>query len=343
MALSATEAAQLQAAVTSCNSLAATVEEVLQLIRNAGNTGAVDIAAHNNSATAHSGGVAVVKATNRVSVGNAVGGSNEGVLLSAYPNSTVPFVEVTGKSGDNVAVPGFVGTLRNIVSGEEAALSPSGSLSLAMRTDSANAALDGTTKTSVWQQKILLAGDDTHFFARRIEINLINGSPTTVFEASHTAHRPYAAGLLDLGTSVTPWKDVYAQNAPIVTSDKRQKRSISPLALGLEFVERLKPVSFRLASAQAVPAGEATTDGEPMVPVESFTYTEGKRTHMGFLAQDVRDSLAAAGVPDYAVWCLADPADADSKQSLRYEELIAPLTRAVQELAQRVRALENKA
>jgi len=41
-------------------------------------------------------------------------------------------------------------------------------------------------------------------------------------------------------------------------------------------------------------------------------------------------------------WVLTDINDQNSLQALRYEEFIAPLIKAVQELSARVTALENK-
>lgn len=68
----------------------------------------------------------------------------------------------------------------------------------------------------------------------------------------------------------------------------------------------------------------------------------GRRPHAGFVAQEIREVLAAHGVPDFAGLAQADPANPDSLWGARYEEFIAPLYRAVQELAERVVALERR-
>ena len=59
--------------------------------------------------------------------------------------------------------------------------------------------------------------------------------------------------------------------------------------------------------------------------------------HYGLLAQEVQ---AALGGRDFGGHVLADPDDAQSEQGLRYDGFIAPLIRAVQELADRVAALQ---
>lgn len=64
----------------------------------------------------------------------------------------------------------------------------------------------------------------------------------------------------------------------------------------------------------------------------------GRRLHYGLVAQEVKDALDRAGIDamDAGFW----KEDRDGMQSLAYTELIAPLIRAVQELAARVEGLE---
>jgi hypothetical protein len=67
---------------------------------------------------------------------------------------------------------------------------------------------------------------------------------------------------------------------------------------------------------------------------------EGTRHHYGVPAQELRRVLLEHGAPDAAMWCLSDKDDPDSQQAVRYEELIAPLIKAVQELSAKVESLE---
>jgi hypothetical protein len=68
----------------------------------------------------------------------------------------------------------------------------------------------------------------------------------------------------------------------------------------------------------------------------------GRRTHYGLIAQEVKAALDAAGVGDFAGWVLGDKDDPSSTQGLRYDQFVAPLIKAVQELAARVAALEAR-
>ena len=106
--------------------------------------------------------------------------------------------------------------------------------------------------------------------------------------------------------------------------------------LGLDFVNDLRPVSFKLAH----------TDGR-----------EGVRTHYGLIAQEV-ESVLGADASDTAIWTKETieaspevPADEylpgqpaveeHEKQGLRYDELISPMIKAIQELTTRLTALES--
>ena len=68
---------------------------------------------------------------------------------------------------------------------------------------------------------------------------------------------------------------------------------------------------------------------------------DGARRHWGFIAQEVKQVVDDASV-DFAGWSLADKDDPDSTQSLRYEEFIAPLTKALQEVIAKNEALEAR-
>ncbi|MEJ1158009.1 DUF2793 domain-containing protein [Prosthecomicrobium sp. N25] len=139
-------------------------------------------------------------------------------------------------------------------------------------------------------------------------------------EAVTRMHRPDTDNARTLGTASFRWSQVYAATATINTSDARDKLDVADLALGLDFVRRLRPVSFRYRVAETGPEGPR----------------EGRRRHAGFLAQEVR---AALGPEDSALW--TEDA-ASGRQGLRYEELVPVLARAVQELDARLSALARR-
>ncbi len=139
---------------------------------------------------------------------------------------------------------------------------------------------------------------------------------------------PFADGTYDLGADVLRWDDVYATNGTIQTSDERDKASVADIDLGLAFVNDLRPVTY-------------TWDDR--------SGNVGARTHMGFVAQEVATVLADKA-SNRAVWIHApaeqtiDPEtdevdEGRDIQGLRYNEFMAPMVKAIQELSATVQTL----
>jgi len=108
-----------------------------------------------------------------------------------------------------------------------------------------------------------------------------------------------------LGLSANRWIDIYAVNGTIQTSDKRQK-SIVGESLGLDFIRQLKPFAFR--------------------------WKDEERVRYGLGAQDI---LALATNGSFI------EGSEETQYSMNYSEFIAPLVRAVQELAIRMEDLAH--
>ncbi len=147
---------------------------------------------------------------------------------------------------------------------------------------------------------------------------------------------PWASANYNLGSASLQWSQIYLVNNPIVSSDQNYKTDIVDSNLGLDFVNDLRPVSFKLTH----------TDGR-----------EGVRTHYGLIAQEV-ESVLGDDASDTAIWTKETieaspevPADEGlpglpaveehEKQGLRYDELISPMIKAIQELTTRLEALES--
>lgn len=120
--------------------------------------------------------------------------------------------------------------------------------------------------------------------------------------------------------------------AIIGTSDVRTKTDIKDTDLGLNFINNLRPVSFIYDKEEYRIHGDATVG-------ETKTRVKFTRRHHGLIAQEVRALID----PDkFAGWVLEDKNDPNSEQGLRYDEFIAPLIKAVQELTKRLEAAEDK-
>lgn len=132
----------------------------------------------------------------------------------------------------------------------------------------------------------------------------------------------------NLGDTSFRWVDVWALDTSINTSDSRDKREITDLDLGLDFVLQLRPVHYKW------------NDRGGYV---------GTRKHHGFVAQEVAAALGPEAA-NRGLWISAPGKPAEPgmpggkptppREALRPAELIPVLTKAIQELAARVEALE---
>ena len=168
------------------------------------------------------------------------------------------------------------------------------------------------------------------FINNALGATLFNTQPYTY------THHPYADNTYDLGSGYR-WQDIHLVNQPTVTSDQNEKTDIADSDLGLDFVNALRPVSFKWRDRGGGVAGV--------------------RTHYGLLGQEVETVLGAAA-SDTAIWIKRTieaepevPADEylpgkpaveeHDRQGLRYDELISPMIKAIQELTTRLTALES--
>ena len=140
----------------------------------------------------------------------------------------------------------------------------------------------------------------------------------------------------NLGGSGNRWATVYAATGTINTSDQREKTDIADAALGADFIKSLHPVSYKWIEGRKVETGEYDEKNNPI-----YKSVPGQRTHWGFIAQEVKQAVDAAGV-DFGGWVLADKDDPDSQQALRYDQFIAPLTKALQEALAEIDVLKAK-
>jgi hypothetical protein len=167
----------------------------------------------------------------------------------------------------------------------------------------------------------------------------------------NTAMAPSGDNAYQLGTSDFRWSSVWAANGTIQTSDSRTKTDISDSALGLDFINQLRPVSYKFKLGGNTVLGQVYRDGngdicaadaEGAIPAELITEQhKGTRTHWGLIAQEVKEVVNNSGV-DFAGWVLTNKDDPNSPQALRYDQFISPLIKAVQELTERVHGLENR-
>ncbi|MFV0505871.1 MAG: tail fiber domain-containing protein [Bacteroidales bacterium] len=185
------------------------------------------------------------------------------------------------------------------------------------------------------------------------------------YESTASANRTVAigkncfAGTRDQFKLGTSFYDIVLPSGEAVTSDARQKVDIADIKFGLDYINKLKPKSYRLNPKDRYyktdENGSIVCDesGEPLVDEEAMRkgLKAGKRTHFGLLAQEVEQMNKQLGLDASFVKQLSyneKKAGRKMKQAvneeyaLSYTELIPVLIKAVQELSERVRDLEGR-
>jgi hypothetical protein len=115
-----------------------------------------------------------------------------------------------------------------------------------------------------------------------------------------------------------------------VTSDKRIKTNIKDTKIGLEFINKLRPITYETKPSAEYPE-------EFNVPEDSQKKTGSGKIWDGLIAQDVKAVMDELDV-GFSGWSEG----INTKQTLAYGKLVMPLIKAVQELTAKVEALENK-
>lgn len=214
-------------------------------------------------------------------------------------------------------------------------------------------ATSGTFSSTLESTSLRVTGStapDNGFYLQATGVVGLAANNTAAYLYGSNAFASQTDNSRDLGVASTNrWRNLYIVNSPTVGSDLRGKVDVADCDLGLDFVLALRPISYRLLEGRVDVRAEVVGKGVNEAGEEFDLYktvetpVPGERTHRGFGSQEVRAVLDKFGLDGktFAGWCLADPSDPDSMQALRYEQFIAPLVKAVQELAAEVRELRS--
>ena len=138
---------------------------------------------------------------------------------------------------------------------------------------------------------------------------------------------------VQIGDSATT---TYAYGTVQNRSDSRDKADVTGTELGLDFINALTPVQFKWDYREDY----RTSGDQALSDITKDGSKKRSRQHQGFIAQDVKQVMDAQGV-DFAGYQDHSIAGGEDVKSLGYEEFIAPLVKAIQELTTRLEALEN--
>lgn len=121
-------------------------------------------------------------------------------------------------------------------------------------------------------------------------------------------------------------------------SDGRFKKDIKENVPGLDFIMRLKPVTYHLNFAALRGAmGRETATQLPAMEKDIASREQSLQT--GFVAQEVEKAASMLG---YEFSGIDKPGNSNDFYCLRYSEFVVPLVKAVQEQQQQILALQQQ-
>ena len=179
----------------------------------------------------------------------------------------------------------------------------------------------------------LYSGGALRLWAKYGSVYLWNGRYSTAINLSDLAYfdasvAPANDNSFSLGVIDRRWTQVYATKGTINTSDRREKKDIEyNMDKYSDFFLDLKPTQYK------------------------FVHNNSNRYHLGFISQDIEESLNKHGLlsTDFAGFIKSpvhDEKDAsiinDYKYGLRYSEFIALNTYMIQKLYIKINELETK-
>lgn len=162
---------------------------------------------------------------------------------------------------------------------------------------------------------------------------------------------------VQLGNTFTT---TYAYGAVQNRSDARDKADIQDTALGLEFINALRPVDFRwdmrddyrpsapepvaldATNEEKAAHAEAIAEWSKQNKLDNLEHDGSKkrtRFHHGLIAQEVKSACDSLGI-DFGGYQDHSIKGGEDVLSIGYEELIAPLIKAVQQLSAEVEQLK---
>jgi len=121
-------------------------------------------------------------------------------------------------------------------------------------------------------------------------------------------------------------------------SDERKKKNIENLEVGLDYINALRPVTYKWKAPSELPSNLEGYDPDNTTP-------PSLNKQVGLIAQEVKAVNDAHSLDFNLAWDKPDGfgnENEDGLQALSYENLIMPLIKAIQELSAKVEELESQ-
>ena len=225
-------------------------------------------------------------------------------------------------SETGTTVGGYLGYTTSANDGSAGMHMMKGNGEVVVTTNGAKLTYGGTTnQVYVSSSAAAMVAGSGSVYVNSSQVRLNNGSCSLYL--ADAAFYPTTSGGVTLGTSSYKWGQGYSTASTFSTSDRNEKNSIEDLPVKyLNLFDHLRPVRFKF--------NDGTSD----------------RFHVGFIAQDVEDSMAAVEIDSQEFGGFGKDTHEETGEDiymLRYEEFVGILAAKLQDVDKRLKLLEETA
>lgn len=261
-------------------------------------------------------------------------GAMSAVNTGAYNTANGFYALSANTSGSYNTALGYGASINSVTTNRNTAI---GSGALALNTA-------GNNNTAIGDSALYnntTAGNNTAIGKDALNVN------TTYFNISGVGYNSQItnSNQVQLGdSSTTP----YAYQALSLRSDLRDKAEIRDTVLGLDFINELRPVDYKWDMREDYKSKMPLNEDEIPAWLESVRLGNinhdgthiRSRYHHGLIAQEVKEVINTSGV-DFGGFQDHSVSGGEDVLSIGYDELIAPMIKAIQELTARINVLEG--
>lgn len=204
---------------------------------------------------------------------------------------------------------------------------------------------EGLANTTTIQKTVTVGGNTKHVYSSLNKCTFIGemageGTDVGITSLENATAIGYNSGIT--GNNQVQLGDVntttYVYGTVQNRSDERDKINIKDTELGLDFINKLRPVDFKWDYREKYV--EIDENGKEIIH-EKDGSKAGIRNHHGFIAQEVEEIIETTGI-DFGGYQDHSLKGGSDVKSLGYDEFVAPLVKSVQELTKRILELEEK-
>ena len=295
---------------------------------------------NSTSATVVIGSSATATGDNAVCIGHNSKISNSSTVIGANSGRTTgSYNTVVGRSA-YYNVGAGVGEYNVVIGANSATANVSGDFNNILGTTSATSLTSGMNNCFI--------GTDASTIYTTQSNNCIIGNGSSTSGTAYNNCSSLGANInvlsgdnqVQLGDSATT---TYVYGTVQTRSDSRDKTDIKDIYFGLDFIDKLKPKLYKWDYREDYHVIERDEEGKIIkdVYLDKDGSKRRNRWHAGLLAQDLKQTLDQMSM-DFGVYQDHSVNGGGDKLTIGYEELIAPLIKAVQELSVKNKNLENR-